>query len=143
MAMHLKTIAFCLRRRIACASDGSHASSAAFLYQMQHLENIADLAVIYESLGVRYVLNPNYLEPDSSSALLEMGLMTPLEFRNRYAFRRSSQQYCVPIQLQSLCRYLHGPLDTEPFQENLLKRCFLPNINRYREYVNRRSSVME
>lgn len=120
LAMHKLTIDYCRENGIRFVSDGSCIDSGAFPWQMQHRDNLEMIKQAYESAGMQYVINPCYNIPDSAEALFEKGILPRRVSIKSFSYRRQTQQFCIPIQLQSLCRNLHG--STEPVDSGEFRR---------------------
>jgi hypothetical protein len=108
MAMHLLTIEYCEKHNIRFVTDGSTAESGAFSWQMQHADILLLVHEGYRKRGIRYIVNPSYTIDDSAEALYQEGVFPDRVDKGSFTYRRKTQQFCIPIQLQSLCRNIHG-----------------------------------
>jgi hypothetical protein len=116
VAMHKMTIEYCKENHILFVSDGSSEESGLFPWQMQHRENLNVIIGKYKKEGITYCINPCYKLRESAQVLFENGILPEMVDRKSFRYRRKTQQFCIPIQLQSLCRNLHGkefPVDAE------------------------------
>nr|HPI04194.1 hypothetical protein [Candidatus Goldiibacteriota bacterium] len=62
----------------------------------------------YSRFGIKFLINPDYYSENVAGILTELGVYEKGTDRNNFLFRRKTQQFCVLIQYQSLCRILHG-----------------------------------
>jgi hypothetical protein len=108
VAMHLLTMDYCRQRSIRYVSDGSSGESGRFQWQMQHPDNLAVVISKYAAAGITYLINPCYGEADSAETLFSAGILPERVDKSSFRYRRTTQQFCIPIQLQSLCRNIHG-----------------------------------
>ncbi|MFW5785345.1 MAG: hypothetical protein ACOCW1_04080, partial [Chitinispirillaceae bacterium] len=96
MAMHKMTIGYCRENDIRFASDGSCIDSGAYLWQMQHKDNLEMIKQAYSWAGIEYLINPCYNVPDSAEALFEKGILPQRINSNSFNYRRQTQQFCIP-----------------------------------------------
>lgn len=116
VAMHKLTIGYCKEHHIRFVSDGSSEESGSYPWQMQYRENLNVFISKYKMAGISYCINPCYKVRESAQVLFENGILPVMVDRKSFRYRRKTQQFCIPIQLQSLCRNLHGkvfPADAE------------------------------
>ncbi|MBN1604679.1 MAG: hypothetical protein JW915_23925 [Chitinispirillaceae bacterium] len=116
VAMHKLTIEYCKKHYIRFVSDGSSEESGSYPWQMQYRENLDVIIRKYKKAGISYCINPCYKVRESAQLLFENGILPEMVDRKSFRYRRKTQQFCIPIQMQSLCRNLHGkvfPADAE------------------------------
>jgi len=126
MAMHKLAIDYCKRNAVTAVTDGSCGESGAFPWQMQHRDNMKSIGDVYEQQGLTYIVNPCYKISESGWALLKMGVINEPVDRKSFSYRRKTQQFCIPIQLQSLCRNLYGremPKDSTSVRRFIKSMC--------------------
>lgn len=108
MAMHLETIAYCRNRGIHHVSDGGNAENGRFESQTQHPANLEAVQRFYARFGIAYEINPGYRDGRSDRMLHAMGILEQPDVKHDFHYRRRTQQFCLAIQFQALCRKLHG-----------------------------------
>lgn len=134
LAMHIKTIIYCAVHGIKYAADGSNIENGMLPYQTQHLSNLIELKQLYLDFGIKFLVNPDYFSADAAVILKKEGIYSEGTDRNDYHFRRKTQQFCVLIQFQSICRMLQGKtMDKLP--DVNIKTLITANRAKYREYV--------
>lgn len=142
MAMHIETIIYCLKNGIRYVSDGATIESGVLKWQTQNPYNMVEMRDFYKMFGLKYLINPNYYLMDSDKELYRLGIIERESVRKRYHYRRKTQQYCILIQFQSLCRRLHGRVGNSTassFSEaGLISNYFRTKIPRYKQYIDSR-----
>jgi hypothetical protein len=135
LAMHLKTVSYCKTNNIRFVSDGSNIDSGALPWQTQHIDNLLAIQNIYQMNGLSYIINPDYVNPESSEDLFKIGVFKKVVDRTNFLYRRNTQQFCIPIQLQPICRKLHGSVHNEADIKKQLQVFFREGFKKHSIYA--------
>ncbi len=133
LSMHIHTIIYCLQNGIKYVSDGANIETGVLPWQTQYLRNLLEFQQFYKEFGISYIINPDYHE-NSDTRLKQLNLI-PDPNSKKYAFRKKTQQFCIPIHMQSLCKRLHGNPDNWDAEKGLMSRYFIENMPKYKEYI--------
>jgi hypothetical protein len=142
LAMHLKTILYCKINNIRFITDGSNIDSGALPWQTQHINNLLVVQNIYRANDLSYIINPDYLNPRSSEELFEIGVFKKEVDRSNFSYRRKTQQFCMPIQLQSICRKLHGSVDNKTDIEEQLQIFFKEGFEKHNNNMQTKKPIV-
>lgn len=134
LAMHIKTIIYCVTNGIKYAADGSNIENGMLPYQTQHSGNLMELKRLYLDFGINFLINPDYFSSDAAAILEEKGIYSKGTDRNDYRFRRKTQQFCVLIQFQSLCRILERKT-ADKLPDVNIKTLITGNTIKYKGYI--------
>lgn len=138
LAMHLETIIYCLSNNIEYASDGAGIDSGVLEWQTQSPHNLREIEYFYKGFGLKYIINPNYYVIESDNELFNLGVIKDKDIKNNYSYRRKTQQYCILIQFQSICRILEGRKEAKMAslsEHGMVTKYFKHRMNNYQEYV--------
>jgi hypothetical protein len=138
LAMHIETIVYCLKNHITHVSDGANIETGQFPWQTQTLANLIEFRDFYNLFGLEYIINPNYYHHNSDNALNTLGIISRTNVRRQYSYRKSTQQFCIPIHMQSICRRLHGRYNFRSEENALISRYFNTKITKYQSYIHKR-----
>ncbi|MGA1871305.1 MAG: hypothetical protein ACMUJM_22475 [bacterium] len=144
LAMHIKTIIYCLEHNIKYITDGSNIENGVFPWQTQNPYNLEEIMAFYKIFNLDYIINPNYFNLTSDYELYKLGITKIKNTKKNYYYRRKTQQYCILIQFQSLCRRLHGKVENYPsspclYDEGMISKYFKSKIPFYKEYIYSRT----
>ncbi len=139
MVMHIETIAYCLKHGIRYVSDGANVSTGVFTWQTQNRINLEAFQRFYSEYGINYLINPNYELEDPDAALIRERIADDHVDSGNYRYRRKTQQFCIPIHLQSLCRRLHGSDVDSQSQTDLIRKYFVNHIPEYDSYIRKKA----
>ena len=138
LAMHIKTIIYCLKNKIKYVSDGATIAYGIDVLQTQNPYALMEMKDFYELFGIEYLINPNYFVLNSDVELFKMGI-TSVENVKKTHRTRETQQYCLIAKFLSLCRRLHGA-DTikiaRSFEDaGILSTYFTDSFEKYKKYI--------
>ncbi len=138
LSMHIETIIYCLKNKIKYVSDGANIETGKYPWQTQTLANLLEFRDFYKLFKITYIINPNYYHKDSDNELSELGVINQTNIRKQYSYRKKTQQFCIPIHLQSICRRLHSKYDFNKNNEAIISKYFKNNIQKYELYIKNR-----
>lgn len=111
-AMHIKTIAYCLKNNVKWISDGSNQ-----FYQMVAPSEMPDILnlvkELYSSYGIQYIINPAYNKLDADNELYEKGIVPQKGLRTNWDTYKKIQPVCncglfFLIMARTYWFYAHG-----------------------------------
>jgi hypothetical protein len=143
LSMHIETIVYCLNNNIKYVCDGANIETGQFPWQTQTLANLLEFRDFYKSFGLEYIINPNYYHENSDNELNELGIIPDQNIRKFYPYRKKTQQFCIPIHLQSICRRLHGGIDLSAAEVPLISKYFKTMLDKYSAYIERKTTITQ
>ena len=144
MASHIETIIFCLNNSIKFITDGANIETGILPWQTQYAGNLYFIKNFYAQFDLNYIINPGYLNMQTDEELTNLDLIDKKYNRSYYPYRRLTQQFCIPIHLQSLCLKLHrNPMTTiskHATINNGIFHVFQENIGEFKNYIESKIS---